>query len=97
VIGKTLVHYGITGLLGKGGMGEVYRAHDTRLDRDVALKVLPAEVAADPALLKRFQRSVTEAISSRSVFSVGEQRDTGRSADNTGVMLSILRDNGLRP
>ncbi|MBW2494220.1 MAG: protein kinase, partial [Deltaproteobacteria bacterium] len=56
MIGKTLAHYEITGLLGKGGMGEVYRARDTRLDRDVALKVLPADVADSPARLERFNR-----------------------------------------
>jgi serine/threonine protein kinase/tetratricopeptide (TPR) repeat protein len=56
LIGKTLAHYEITGLLGKGGMGEVYRARDTKLDRDVAVKVLPADVSADPARLERFQR-----------------------------------------
>ena len=56
MINKTLGHYEITGLLGKGGMGEVYRARDTKLDRDVALKVLPAAVAADPASLERFER-----------------------------------------
>jgi TolB-like protein/lipoprotein NlpI len=54
--GRTLAHYEITGLLGKGGMGEVYRARDTTLDRDVALKVLPAALAANPARLERFQR-----------------------------------------
>ena len=53
--GSRLGSYQIVAPLGAGGMGEVYLARDTRLDRDVAIKVLPEEVAADPSRLKRFE------------------------------------------
>ena len=56
MIGQFLAHYEVTGLLGKGGMGEVYRARDTKLDREVALKLLPLDRATDPERLARFQR-----------------------------------------
>ncbi len=49
VVGKTLAHYEILEPLGAGGMGEVYRARDTRLGRDVAIKVLPEDFASDLA------------------------------------------------
>jgi len=48
--------YEITAKIGAGGMGEVYRARDTRLDRDVALKILPPAFAGDPERLARFER-----------------------------------------
>jgi serine/threonine protein kinase len=51
-----LAHYEILGPLGKGGMGEVFLARDTRLDRRIALKVLPPELAADRERLERFRR-----------------------------------------
>ena len=54
--GDKLGHYRILGPLGAGGMGEVYRAHDTQLDRDVAIKVLPHALATDPERLARFDR-----------------------------------------
>ena len=54
--GQTLSHYRIVRKIGQGGMGEVYLSEDTRLDRPVALKVLPAAVAADAGRLARFER-----------------------------------------
>lgn len=56
MIGKTLGNYEITAELGRGGMGEVYRARDRRLDREVAIKVLPAHIAHDPDVQERFRR-----------------------------------------
>jgi len=56
MIGRTLAHYRIESLIGSGGMGEVYLAHDTRLDRRVALKVLPPHLATDPDHRRRFER-----------------------------------------
>ena len=56
MIAETIGHYRITGKLGAGGMGEVYRAKDTKLDREVAIKILPESVASDPDRLARFER-----------------------------------------
>ncbi len=54
--GTRLGPYEIAAQIGAGGMGEVYRATDTKLKRDVAIKVLPSALAADPERLARFQR-----------------------------------------
>jgi serine/threonine protein kinase/tetratricopeptide (TPR) repeat protein len=61
LLGRKLGPYEILSLLGRGGMGEVYRAYDTRLDRTDALKILPFEVAADPDRLHRFVREAKAA------------------------------------
>jgi TolB-like protein len=55
LIGRTLGHYCIVDKIGEGGMGEVYRAHDEKLDRDVAIKVLPEAVTQDAERLARFE------------------------------------------
>ncbi len=55
-IGSRIAHYDVTALIGEGGMGQVYQATDTKLKRQVALKVLPDAFATDPDRLARFQR-----------------------------------------
>src|SRR5216684_3297932 len=59
--GTRLAAYEVLAPLGAGGMGEVWRARDTRLNRDVAIKVLPAEVTADASRLKRFEKEARAA------------------------------------
>ena len=55
-VGDRLGHYNVTARIGEGGMGQVYQATDTKLNRQVALKILPEAFAADPDRLARFQR-----------------------------------------
>ncbi len=55
-VGSRLAHYDVTALIGEGGMGQVYQATDTKLNRQVALKILPEAFATDPDRLARFQR-----------------------------------------
>jgi len=82
--GTRLGSYEIVAALGAGGMGEVYRAHDARLGRDVAVKILPPHVAGDPALRERFEREArTLATLSHphicSVFDVGRHDPSASS------------------
>ena len=55
-VGSRLGHYDVTALIGEGGMGQVYQVTDTKLKRQVALKILPEAFSADPERLARFQR-----------------------------------------
>ena len=65
--GRQVHHYEVSLLLGKGGMGEVYRARDKRLERDVALKVLPVVYSTDSERLRRFEQEARAAGSVRRV------------------------------
>ena len=81
MIGTSIAHYKVTGKLGAGGMGEVYRATDTKLGRDVALKVLPAAFAADAQRLARFQREaqVLAALNHPHIAAIYGLEDSGGS------------------
>ncbi len=65
-IGRTISHYRIIEKLGQGGMGEVFLAHDTSLDRKVALKFLPDIFSGDPERLARFEREAKLLTANRS-------------------------------
>ena len=79
--GTTLGPYQVTAKIGEGGMGEVYRATDTRLDRTVAIKVLPKHVAADPDLKQRFEREARTVAALNhphicTLYDIGQERET---------------------
>ena len=89
-IGSRLGPYEILGLIGAGGMGEVYRARDTRLGRDVAVKVLPAAFASEPDRLRRFELEA-KAASLLSHPNIVTVHDVG-TADGIPYIVSELLD-----
>jgi len=93
--GTRLGPYEIANLIGAGGMGEVYRAHDTRLGRDVAIKVLPGAFAQDADRLARFEREAKSiaALSHQNILAI---HDTGTHDGHVFVVTELLEGETLR-
>jgi serine/threonine protein kinase len=87
--GTRIGPYEITGAIGAGGMGEVYRARDTKLNRDVALKVLPASVAGDPDRLARFRREaqVLASLNHPNIAHIHGLEDAGQT---TAIVMELV-------
>src|SRR5262245_34401069 len=93
--GTRLGHYEITGPLGAGGMGEVYRARDTSLDRDVAVKVLPERVAGNAAALARFEREA-KAVAALSHPNILAIHEFGKQDGTAYAVTELLEGETLR-
>src|SRR5712691_5284065 len=88
-VGDKLGHYEVLALLGAGGMGEVYRARDTTLKRDVALKVLPAAFLRDPERMARFQREA-EVLASLDHPNIGPIYGLAESDGARALVLALI-------
>jgi len=86
-VGTQLGSYKITLLLGKGGMGEVYRAHDTKLKREVAIKILPDEFSRDPGRVAQFQREaeVIASLNHPNIAAIYDLQESCREAVNDPI------------
>ncbi len=93
--GTRLASYEIVGALGAGGMGEVYRAHDARLDREVAVKVLPEQLTASPDALARFEREA-KAVASLSHPNILSIFDFGSQGGVSYAVMELLQGATLR-
>jgi serine/threonine protein kinase len=87
--GTRLGVYEVSAKIGEGGMGEVYQARDTKLDRDVALKVLPEAFTADPDRLARFEREA-KVLASLNHANIGGIHGLEESGDTRALVLELI-------
>lgn len=96
--GERFGHYEILSLLGKGGMGEVWRARDTRLDRDVAIKLLPAEFAQNTDRLRRFEQEAraTSALNHPNILTIYDIGTSDVDGSAPFIVMELLEGEELR-
>ena len=88
-VGSRIAHYDVTALIGEGGMGQVYQATDTKLKRQVALKILPEAFATDPDRLARFQREA-QVLASLNHPNIAQIHGLEDSGDTKALVLELV-------
>ena len=99
LVGRTISRYRVTAELGRGGMGVVYRAHDARLERDVALKILPPDAVGDTERLERFVREARAlaALNHHLSFHMAESYAVAGDCDWALTLLEHAIGHGFHP
>jgi hypothetical protein len=89
LIGQSIAHYEVTGKLGEGAMGEVYRATDSKLNRGVAIKLLSSRFSEDAALVARLKREA-EILASLSHAHIGQIYGLEQAGDSLALVLELV-------
>jgi len=89
MVGQTISHYKVLEKIGEGGMGVVYRATDTKLNRDVALKILPEQFASDSQRMGRFQREA-EVLASLDHPNIGQIYGIEEAGQTKALVLQLI-------